>query len=253
MNADTDPKSQQDSPEPAEAADAAPQGDGDAAELEAGPAESRVAALEAEVADLKDRLLRAVAEMDNLRKRTQREKEDAARYAITRFARDLVSVADDLNRALETATPEARAEAGEFAANLVTGVEMTERRLQQVFESHGLKRFDPAGEKFDPSVHEAMFEVPDPSQPAGMVAHVVEAGYMIGDRVLRPARVGVSSGGPQQSAAAEQEAAEAGGPEAGAADAPGEPAPRHGEPADSQPASGEDETQRIGIKIDRTA
>ena len=169
MSEETDDKPIQDDPNTAESRDNLAEFT-DQAE---NPADIAAMAIIAEAADLKDRLLRAAAEMDNLRKRTQREKENATRYAITNFARDLVTVADDLKRALETATPEARAEAGDLAATLVTGVEMTERRLQQVFASHGLKRFDPSGEKFDPAVHEAMFEVPDPSKPTGTVAHVV--------------------------------------------------------------------------------
>jgi molecular chaperone GrpE len=223
------------------------------AEPAGGPddAAARIAALEAEAADLRDRLLREMAEMENLRKRARRETEDAARYAIARFARDLVTVADNLRRALEAVPGEARSEGGDALAALIEGVGVTERSFEQILERHGVKRFDPAGEKFDPERHEAMFEVPDQDKPAGTVAHVVESGYTIGDRMLRPARVGVSKGGPKS--ASSRDPAAGAGAEGGAGD------PAHGGQAasDAQEASERTkrggEPQRIGLKIDKSA
>lgn len=154
-------------------------------------------ALVKEVAELKDRLLRTLAEMENLRRRTEREVADSRTYGISTFARDLLGVSDNLRRALEAIGPDARAALAPPMASFVEGVELTERELLKVLEKHGVRRFDPMGEKFDPNVHQAMFEVPDPSAPAGTVAQVVQAGFMIGDRVLRPALVGVAKGGPR--------------------------------------------------------
>ena len=152
-----------------------------------------------ENAALKERMLRLAAEMENLRKRTEREVKDARNYAVTGFARDMLAVADNMRRAIE-AVPEAERQAAE---TLFQGVEMTERELLNAFERHGVKRLEPQGEKFDPNVHQAMFEVPDPSVPNGTVVQVVQAGYMIADRVLRPAMVGVSKGGPKPGAGGE--------------------------------------------------
>jgi molecular chaperone GrpE len=154
-------------------------------------------ALMKEVAELKDRLLRTLAEMENLRRRTEREVADSRTYGIASFARDLLGVADNLRRALEAIGPEARDALPPAAAAFFEGVELTERELLKVLEKHGVRRFDPLGEKFDPNVHQAMFEVPDPTKPAGTVVQVVQAGFMIGDRVLRPALVGVAKGGPK--------------------------------------------------------
>lgn len=147
--------------------------------------------------ELKDRALRIAAEMENLRRRTARDVQDARVYAVTGFARDMLPVSDNLRRALDAIPAEARAagEAG-FAA-LVEGVEMTERAMLSALERHGVKKLEPQGEKFDPNFHQAMFEVPDPSVPANTVVQVVQSGYSIGDRVLRPAMVGVSTGGPK--------------------------------------------------------
>jgi molecular chaperone GrpE len=145
-----------------------------------------------EAADYKDRLLRSLADMENLRRRTEREVADARAYGIAGFARDLVGVADNIRRALEAA-----GEAGAAPKALVDGVELTERELLKVLEKHGVKKFEPQGAKFDPNLHQAMFEVPDADVPAGSVVQVIQPGYMIGDRVLRPALVGVSKGGPK--------------------------------------------------------
>jgi molecular chaperone GrpE len=153
------------------------------------------AALAKEVAELKDRVLRTLAEMENLRRRTEREIADSRTYAITGFARDLVGVADNIQRALDAARDAGVAEGP--AKSLVDGVELTERELLKVLEKNGVKKFDPQGAKFDPNLHQAMFEVPDPRVPSGFVVQVIQPGYMLGDRVLRPALVGVSKGGPR--------------------------------------------------------
>ena len=170
----------------------------------------RTAELEAAVADLRDRLLRSHAEMENLRRRTEREVQDAKRYAVSSFARDLLGVADNLRRALEAAAAAGKsgADASDdvrdpvFAA-LVEGVELTERELQKTLEKNGVKKLDPRGKPFDPHHHEAVFEAPDPSVPSGTVVQVMQDGYVIGDRILRPAMVGVARGGPKPGAAPE--------------------------------------------------
>lgn len=176
--------------EPAEQGEAA-------AEAVAGP---DIAAIEAENADLRDRLLRAAAEMENTRKRAEREKQDAARYANAGFGRDMLEVSDNLRRALATLKQEERDAAGESLKAMIEGVEMTERLLTAAFERNGIREITPKpGERFDPNHHEAMFEVPGTEHPAGTVVHVLEAGYRIGDRLLRAARVGVAKdeGGAQ--------------------------------------------------------
>jgi molecular chaperone GrpE len=161
------------------------------------------AALEAEKADLKDKLLRTLADMENLRRRTEREVADARAYAVTNFARDMLNVADNIRRALESVPAEAREGAeGAFKA-LVEGIELTERDLLKTLERHGVKRLEPQGQKFDPHMHQAMFEVPNPDVPSGTVVQVVQTGYAIGERVLRPALVGVAKGGPKATPAAE--------------------------------------------------
>lgn len=153
--------------------------------------------LKAENGELKDKFLRLAAEMDNLRRRTEREVKDAKVYSTAAFARDMLSVSDNLRRALEAIPAEAR-EAGEagFMA-LMEGVEMTERAMLAALDRHGVKKIEPTGQKFDPNFHQAMFEVPNPEIPANTVIQVVQDGYTIGDRVLRPAMVGVSKGGPK--------------------------------------------------------
>ena len=147
--------------------------------------------LEAQLAETKEQLLRAVAEQENMRRRQAKELDDAHKFALTKFSRDLLSVADNLSRALasvpEGATPDAAALEG-----LLTGVKLTEKELQSAFDKHGLHKIDPTGEKFDPNFHEAMFEVPTNDAPAGQVMQVIEPGYVLNGRVVRPARVGVS-------------------------------------------------------------
>lgn len=156
------------------------------------PKDAEIAVLKEETAELKDRLLRLAADMDNLRKRAEREKAEATLYAGTNFARDLLSVADSLGRALAAMDANARAEADEATRNLLAGIEVTERELLNVFQRHGIRRLDPIGEKFDPHMHQAMFEVPTNEQPPGTVMQVMQAGYAIGERCLRPVLVGVA-------------------------------------------------------------
>jgi molecular chaperone GrpE len=166
------------------------------------PEQGSPEALAREAADARDRMLRTLAEMENLRKRTAREVSDARTYAISGFARDVLDIADNLQRALDAVPEEARAAADPGLKALIEGVELTERSLHNALEKHGVRKFDPAGEKFDPNVHQAMYEVPDPSVPPGTIAQVVQAGYMIGERVLRPALVGVAKGGARGDARA---------------------------------------------------
>src|SRR5580693_499594 len=154
-------------------------------------------ALEREHAEMKDRLLRTLAEMENLRKRTEREVADSRLYGITSFARDVLGVADNMRRALEAVAPELRASAQSGAKALIDGVELTERELLKALEKNGVRQFTPQREKFDPNLHQAMFEVPDATVPAGSVVQVVQPGYMIGERVLRQALVAVAKGGPK--------------------------------------------------------
>lgn len=150
-------------------------------------------ALRAEVADLKDRLLRALADAENIRKRGERDRRDAELYGATRFARDLLSVHDNFERALGNVTDGVRA----AAPGLIEGIELTQRDLLNAFAKHRITRIDPQpGDRFDPKLHQAMFEAPVPGTKAGDIIQVMNVGFMIGDRLLRPAQVGVSSGGP---------------------------------------------------------
>jgi len=163
------------------------------------PAAQVTAALAA-AGDFKDKLLRTLAEMENLRKRTEREVADARSYGITGFARDVLQVADNMHRALETVGAELRNSPDASVKALVEGVELTERELLKVLEKHGVKKFSPLGEKFDPNLHQAMYESFDDSVPPGTVAEVIQAGYSIGDRMLRPALVAVAKAAPKSSA-----------------------------------------------------
>jgi molecular chaperone GrpE len=153
-----------------------------------------LATLEAQIADLTDRLLRAHAEMDNLRKRTERDKEDTAKYAITKFARDVLGVGDNLQRAIG-AVPVGAAEEDPALKALIDGVSMTERDFLNVLERHGVKRIDPSGQPFNPHQHQAMTEVENPDVAPGTVVQVYQPGYILEDRVLRPAMVVVAKGG----------------------------------------------------------
>ncbi len=173
---------------------------------EAARAESeRLAALERDNTDLKDRLLRALAEMENLRRRTEREIQDTRAFSITKVASDMVGTADNLRRAIESAPSREEGQAEHEAIAkaiqpLLDGVALTERELLKALEKHGVKRREPVGERFDPHRDQAMFEIPDESVPNGTVMQVMQVGYMIGERVLRPAMVGVSRGGPARPA-----------------------------------------------------
>ena len=166
------------------------------------PAGQVTAALEA-AAEFKDKMLRTLAEMENLRKRTEREVADARQYGIANFARDVVAAIDNMHRALATMDAELRELGDAKVIAMIEGVELTERELLKAVEKHGVKKFSPEGEKFDPNLHQAMFEVQNSDLPPGHVAQVIQAGYMIGERMLRPALVGVSKSAakaPQDSA-----------------------------------------------------
>ena len=161
-----------------------------------------VAEAKREAAEFKDKLLRTLAEMENLRRRTEREVTDARVYGIASFARDVLAVADNMHRALEAIGPELREQGDAKVKVLIEGVELTERSLHSALEKHGVKKLDPQGQKFDPNFHQAMYEVPDASVPSGTVVQIMQAGYTIGDRVLRPALVGVAKGGAKPAPAA---------------------------------------------------
>lgn len=148
--------------------------------------------LRQENAALKDRILRAMAETENLRKRAEREKAEATLYAATNFARDLLSVGDSLSKALEMMPDETRSKADDATRNLIDGIELTRRELLNSFQKHGIVELNPEGEKFDPNFHQAMFEVLGSGKPNGTVVQVVQTGYKIGERLLRPALVGVA-------------------------------------------------------------
>ena len=153
--------------------------------------------LKAENADLRDKFLRLAAEMDNLRRRTEREVKDAKAYSVSGFARDMLAVSDNLRRALETIPAELKANADAAITGVIEGVDMTERSMLSALERHGIRKIDAEGEKFDPNFHQAMFEIPNTAVPNNTVVQVVQAGFTIGDRVLRPAMVGVAKGGPK--------------------------------------------------------
>jgi molecular chaperone GrpE len=179
-------------PDTAEAADPAPADRGEAT------AAALIETLGREAADLKDKLLRTLAEMENLRRRTEREIAESRIYGVASFARDILAVADNMDRALQMLRAELKEKADAGVKALLDGVELTERELLKVLEKHGVRKFEPQPrEKFDPNLHQAMYEVPDPTLPAGTVAQVVQAGYMIGERMLRPALVAVAKGGPK--------------------------------------------------------
>ncbi|WP_274423531.1 nucleotide exchange factor GrpE [Chelativorans sp. YIM 93263] len=154
--------------------------------------------------ELKERAMRLAAEMENLRKRTQRDVADARNFGISSFAREMLTVSDNLQRALEAVSQEARDQANPTLKALIEGVEMTERAMLSALERHGVKKIEPHGERFDPHFHQAMFEVPNEEVPANTVVQVVQTGYVIGERVLRPAMVGVSKGGPKPESAPSQ-------------------------------------------------
>jgi molecular chaperone GrpE len=158
------------------------------------PEEETVARLEAETAELKDRLLRALAETENVRRRAEREREETAKYAVTGFARDVLPVADNLGRALGALAPDSRGKDPSLDA-LVAGIELTDRELAAIFERHGIRRIEPIGERFDHNLHQAMMEIEDATKAPGTVVQVLQTGYIIRDRLLRPAMVAVAKGG----------------------------------------------------------
>jgi molecular chaperone GrpE len=176
-------------PQPETAADTAVQPDATAAAPKASTS------LDRELAEMKDRLLRTLADMENMRKRTDREVADARVYGVSTFARDILGVADNMHRAMQALDDELRANADDAVKALLDGVELTERELINVLEKHGVKKLEPLGQKFDPNRHHAMYDMDDASVPSGTVVQVMQAGYTIGERVLRPALVAVSKGG----------------------------------------------------------
>ncbi|MBC7952433.1 MAG: nucleotide exchange factor GrpE [Rhodospirillaceae bacterium] len=176
-----------------------PQTDDVVAEQAPGAAEQvagRVAELEAEVAKLKNEVLYAKAETENVRRRLEQQAEDRGKYAVSNIAKDVLSVADNLRRALDSVPPAAR-EGNDIANTLTVGVELTERELLNTFERYGIRLIEAHGTRFDPNVHQAMMEMEDTTQPEGTVVLVMQSGYMIHDRLLRPALVGISKGGPK--------------------------------------------------------
>jgi molecular chaperone GrpE len=180
-----------------------PAGEAAAAGADAvGLLEARVRELESQQSDLTDRLLRAHADMENLRKRTEREKQDSARYAISKFALDMVGIGDNFQRAVAAVPASAREQDG-AVRSLIEGVEMTERAFLQVLERHGVKPIDPIGEPFNPNLHQAVMEQEATEVPTGTVIKVFQPGYIIEERVLRPAMVVVSRGGARTPKAAE--------------------------------------------------
>jgi len=174
---------------------------------EAAPApEARIAELEAAAATLKDQLLRALAEAENTRRRAERDRQDAAKYGAVGLARDLLSVADNLRRALEALPENARTDGADWAKDLITGVELIEKDFLGAFARHGIEKLEPLGEPFDHNFHQAMFELEDPEKPAGTVVQLMQPGYRLHDRLLRAAMVGVSKGGPKAARPTEAEA-----------------------------------------------
>ncbi len=219
----------------AEAVDSEPNGQDETAQAESVAAEvDRAVGLEVEVATLKDQLLRALAETENLRRRSQREREDVVKYAAAPLIKDLVGVVDNLRRAMSSVSAEAL-EADEHLKTFMTGLEMTETELNAVFEKHHIVRIEPLGEPFDPHSHEAMYEIPDPEAASGTVLHVLQPGYRLHGRLLRPAQVGVAAGGPAPAREAEP---------------PVEPPAKPD--GDPDPAGGNDETPP-GSTVDTTA
>jgi molecular chaperone GrpE len=151
-----------------------------------------VQALNAENTELKDQRLRALAELENTRRRAEREKQDASQFAVTRFARDMLTVADNFSRALKACPQELREAADPQVKGVIDGVEVTERQLLATLEQHGVKMIDTADAKFDPNLHQAVAEVPGEGKPAGAIVHVIQTGYTINGRLLRPAMVTVA-------------------------------------------------------------
>lgn len=162
------------------------------AENELDPLEQEVVSLREEVAAAKDRLLRFAAEAENTKKRLEREKAEATLYAASNFAKDLLGVADSLSRTLAAVPPEERDIIDDVMKKFLEGIEMTERELLNVFQRHNLRKLETVGEKFDPNFHQALFEVPTSEKPPGTVMQEIQSGYVVGERCLRPALVGVA-------------------------------------------------------------
>ena len=204
-------------PERAGSTPAQPSEGAQSASTSSGPASTHpddvIAALRAEAAELKDRLLRAHAEVENIRKRSEREKEETAKYAVTRFARDIVNVGDNFQRAID-AVPAGAAEQDAALKSFLEGVTMTERELLNVLERYGIKRIQPINEPFNPHLHQAVMEIQRTDVPAGTVVQVFQAGFTIEDRVLRPAMVAVAKGGPKPAQAPDGSASPAAPPPA---------------------------------------
>lgn len=179
------------------AADAAANVENEAVKEAAAGEPDALELLRAENSELRDRYLRLAAEMDNLRRRTEREVKDAKSYSVAGFARDMLAVSDNLRRALDAIPAEAKETADAGLTTLIEGVDMTERSMLSALERHGVRKLEPVGQKFDPNFHQAMFEVPNTEVPNNTVVQVVQAGFSIGERVLRPAMVGVAKGGPK--------------------------------------------------------
>ena len=156
-------------------------------------AAAKIKALELEVADWKDKMMRALADAENTRRRAVKDREDAGKYAVTSFAKDLFDFSDNFHRALAAIPQELHND--ERIGAIITGLEAMDANLLKTFEKHGIKKIEPLDETFNPNFHEVMFEAPVPGKPAGIVIQVVEAGYVIADRLLRAAKVGISKGG----------------------------------------------------------
>lgn len=202
-----------------------------------------------ENADLKDQLLRSLAEMENVRRRSDRQVKDANIYAVSNFARDTLVIGDNLRRTIDAVPPEARAE-NEALGSLLEGVELTERELQKTLEKHGVHEIVPDGDKFDPNFHQAMFEVENPDIASGTIIQVVQAGYVIGERVLRPAMVGIAKGGPKYKSPSLEDEDVASGPDT-QPDMSRDEATARSEEAQAEAAKAKEPP--IGSRIDKSA
>ncbi len=161
-------------------------------------ASQKIEALEKELASTKDQLLRALAEVENTRRRLEREREETAKYAITKFAREVISIADNLARALESTQKDQQEKNLEALLSLISGIEITQKELSAILEKSEIKPVNPLGEKFNPALHQAMFEVPSEDKEPGTIVQVIQVGYTIYDRLLRPALVGVAKAAPKK-------------------------------------------------------
>ena len=232
------PKASPGNAERAGAPEAADAGTADWSAGDAAEVAFSVEGLMEENAELKDRLLRAVAEMENLRRRTEREKSETAKYAVTAFARDVLTIGDNIARTIDAA-PQNEVARDPALKALLEGVQMTERELLNILERHGIAKLDPKGERFDPNLHQAMFEVDNKDVPDGSIVEVMQAGYVIGDRILRPAMVGVAKGGEKLARPAAADA-----PKAANDDAPDASGPHD----DDGPGN-----DKVGINVDKNA